>query len=90
MACYRVMEFEGRSCTKCKRPIPVGERYVRQNNGYTRCTRPECGGDALGPPPSTHTPPSEDQLPQRQPGASDKRRRTGGHGYSGGDRMRDI
>jgi hypothetical protein len=88
MAAFRVNEFEGRSCTRCKRPIAIGERYVRKNNGYTRCTRPECGGDALGPPPTTHSYKEEAAKPSAS--ATGRRRRTGGHGYTGGDGFANI
>lgn len=70
-------------CNVCRKDIQVGEEYaVFPNNRYS-CRHPTCI-------PKSKPKPKVDELPKKKIKGSAKRRRAGGHGYTGGDGFVDI
>lgn len=82
---------KARCCFVCEEAFVEGDQvYIAKNHAYvarhTTCARNPSGK----PAPSTEEEHLEHARQKRKVSGSDKRQRTGGHGYSGGDGFKDL
>jgi hypothetical protein len=81
-----------KACYVCKQPFNEDDNlYVLKSHRFlgrhTTCARNVTG---VLPPPQTEEEYLEQQRRNRRSTGSDKRQRTGGHGYSGGTGFKDL